>query len=125
MKRFFVSLTSLSLILASCSLLQPTVIPTPTPTPDIFSTPWEDRSPFKSGLVQADQPFLDKLSKASVYHLEFKIADDLYHVVGTEDVHYTNAEDVALDKVELRLFPNILGGEMTVSNVSVDDQSIS
>ncbi|HEX2996077.1 MAG TPA: hypothetical protein VHP14_14730, partial [Anaerolineales bacterium] len=136
MKRLFVSFLSLSLALLSCSVFQPTAIPTTTVTStpaaavtatvaapaitatsasDIFTIPWEDRSIFKDGLVTAQQPVLDKLPAASVYHLEFNIADDIYHVNGTEEVRYTNAEEVALDTVELRLFPNILGGEMTVS----------
>ncbi len=127
MKRFLASFLSLSLALASCSVFQPKPVPTAAPTPvsDIFNTPWDDRSPFQSGLVQAEQPALNQLPKASVYHLEFNLADDLYHVTGTEDVRYTNAEDVALDKVELRLFPNILGGKMTVSNVQVDGQAVT
>jgi aminopeptidase N len=92
----------------------------------LFTTPWEDRSPFKSGLVTAEQSVLNELPNASIYHLEFNIADDLYHVTGTEEVRYTNAEQgIALDKVELRLFPNILGGEMKVSNVEVDGQAVT
>ena len=131
MKRLFASLLSLSLLLVSCAAPPPAATPTtappatPTPIPDIFHTPWEERALFKSGLVKSEQPALDELPNASVYHLEFKIADDLYHVTGTEDVRYTNAEEVALDKVELRLFPNILGGEMTVSNVKVDEASVT
>lgn len=139
MKRLFASPFSpstlfragLCLLLVSCAaplpVVTPTTAPTATPTlvPDVFNTPWGDRAIFKSGLVQPEQPALSELPNASVYHLEFKIADDLYHVTGTEDVRYTNAEDVALDKVELRLFPNILGGEMTVSNVKVDEQAVT
>ncbi|HMB24566.1 MAG TPA: M1 family metallopeptidase [Anaerolineales bacterium] len=144
MKRLFVSCLSLSLALISCSLFQPTAIPTATPTSpaavtatvttptaastpasDLFGTPWEDRSVFKDGLVTAQQPVLDRLPAASVYHLEFNIADDIYHVTGSEEVRYTNAEEVALDAVQLRLFPNILGGEMTVSNVQVNGQSVT
>jgi hypothetical protein len=60
-----------------------------------------------------------------VYHLEFNIAEDLYHVTGTEEVRYTNAETVPLNEVELRLFPNILGGEMTVTEVSVEGKSVT
>jgi Peptidase family M1 domain len=65
------------------------------------------------------------LTNASVYHLEFNIAEDLYHITGTEEVRYINAETVELNEVELRLFPNILGGEMTISNVTVDGESIT
>ncbi len=85
----------------------------------------EDRSIFKNGLVPSEQHFLSELNGATVYHLEFTIADDLYHVTGTEKVYYTNTEDVTLDRVEFRLFPNILGGEMKISNLTVDDQSIT
>jgi aminopeptidase N len=42
-----------------------------------------------------------------------------------EEVLYTNAEAVPLDQIWLRLFPNMLGGEMTVSNLSVDGQAVT
>ncbi len=130
MKRPFLSFlpwtwlnVTLSLILISCSALQPTA--TSTPLPDIFKTPWEDLSLFKNGLVQSQQSVLSELTNASVYHLEFNIAEDLYHVTGQEAVKYTNAETVPLNEMQLRLFPNILGGEMTVTNVKVDRKSVT
>ena len=132
MKSLFL-LVILSMFVVSCSAPLPTLTPTvatatltltPTPIPDLFDTPWEDRSIFKGGLVASEQSVLDELPNASVYHLEFNIADDLYHITGTEEVRYTNAEETALDQVQLRLFPNTLGGEMTVSNLTVDGQSV-
>lgn len=126
MRRLFASFLSLSLILVSCSLFQPTATPTSQPNDDdIFDTPWEDRSPFKAGLVSSEQSVLNELPGASVYHLEFNIAEDLYHVTGKEEVRYTNTDESALDAVQLRLFPNILGGEMTVSRVKADEQSVT
>ncbi|HEX9388524.1 MAG TPA: M1 family metallopeptidase [Anaerolineales bacterium] len=125
MKRLVVSFLSLSLILVACSAPEPTATPTSTPLPDIFNTPWDDLSIFKSGLIQSEQSVLSELTKASVYHLEFNIAEDIVHVTGKEEVRYTNAEEVALDQVQLRLFPNILGGEMTTSNVKVDGKSVT
>jgi aminopeptidase N len=126
MKRLFASFLGLSLILISCSLFQPAGTPTPPSNPaDIFDTPWEDRSPFKAGLVPSEQSVLDELPGASVYHLEFNIAEDLYHVTGTEKVLYTNTEERGLDAIQFRLFPNLLGGEMTVSNVKVNEQSVT
>ena len=125
MKKIFAAL--LSLMLVSCSF--PQLTPTPvleslTPVADVdpMSIPWEDRSIFERGLVQSQRSILSELPGASVYHLEFNVADDLYHVNGHEEVHYTNTETVPLNEIELRLFPNILGGEMEVSNISIDNQ---
>ena len=127
MKRIIASFLSLSLLIASCSSPSPTAIAvaSPTQTPSPLQTPWGDRSIFKSGLVESEQHVLDELQGASVYHLEFNIADDIYHVTGLEDVQYTNTETVSLKEVEFRLFPNILGGEMQVTNLQVDGQSIT
>jgi hypothetical protein len=124
MKRLI--LACAALVLISCSILQPTATATPvlTAAPDLFDTPWEDRSIFESGLVASEQSVLDELPDASVYHIEFQIAEDIFHITGTEEVRYTNAEDVALDQVQFRLFPNILGGEMTISNLTVDGKSV-
>jgi len=123
MKKVFVSFLSLSLILVSCSFPQKTA--TPPPRPDPITTPWEDRSIFKSGLVESQQSILDELHGASVYHTEFNIAEQIYNITGHQEVQYTNTETIALNEVQFRLFPNILGGKMDVSNISVDEQSIT
>lgn len=122
MKRLCLLLIAASLIVVSCSVPPPA---TAAAEPDLFDTSWEDRSLFQSGLVPSEQSVLKELPHASVYHIEFNIAEDLYHISGTEEVRYTNAEDVPLDQVQFRLFPNILGGEMTVSNLTADGQSIT
>jgi hypothetical protein len=111
---------SLALILASCAA----PIATP-PGPDLFDTAWDDRSVFRAGLVSAEQAVLDELVHASIYHIEFQIAARPDRVTGSQEVSYTNAEDIVLNEVHLRLFPNILGGEMQVSNVTVDAQPVS
>jgi aminopeptidase N len=127
MKKLFVSIIVLSMVLISCTVPPPAGTSTPAVTlaPDLFDTPWEDRSLFKGGLVASEQSVLNELPNASVYHIEFNIADDIFHVSGTEEVRYTNAEDITLDQVQLRLFPNLLGGEMSVSNLTVDGQSVT
>jgi hypothetical protein len=140
MKRLFASFLSLSLLLASCTLSAPTpnpptstpVSPTSTPVfltftpkPDPMQTPWDDRSIFKNGVVASEQSVLNELQGASVYHIEFTIADNLYQITGTEEVRYTNTEDVELNELEFHLFPNILGGKMTISNLTVDGLSIT
>jgi hypothetical protein len=128
MKRFYVLFLVFAVVLVSCSVPPPPVAPatvTVTSSPDLFDTPWEDRSLFKSGLVSSEQSVLDELPDASVYHIELQIAQDMYHIAGMEKVRYTNAEETALDQVQLRLFPNLLGGEMTISNLTVDGKAVS
>src|SRR5215207_1942153 len=120
MKKVFVSLLSLSLILVSCTSSQLTA--TPPPDRDPITTPWEDRSIFKSGLVESQQSILDELDGASVYHIQFKIAEEIYNITGHQEVQYTNTETIALNEVQFRLFPNILGGKMDISNISVGEQ---
>lgn len=125
MRTLFILLLGAGLLLASCSTTTPTPQPPTAPSsPDLFDTPWEDRSLFRAGLVSSQQSVLHELAGASVYHLEFHIAEDLYHISGTEEVYYTNSEDVELSEIHLRLFPNILGGEMAVTNLTVDEETV-
>ena len=125
MKKIIASYLSLSLLIAACASPSPiaTHVPPITKPSDPLNTPWGDRSIFKSGLVNSEQKVLNELQGASIYHLEFNLADDIYHVTGTEEVQYTNTESVSLHEVELRLFPNILGGEMQVTDLQVDGRS--
>src|SRR5690349_16388849 len=126
MKRYFVCFVALSLLFVSCSPPPPpATTPTNTSAPDLFDTPWDDRVLFKGGLVDSEQAVLNELPNASVYHLEFNIGSDIFRVTGMEEVRYTNAEDVTLNEVQLRLFPNILGGEMTVSHLTVDGNLVT
>ena len=120
MKKPFASFLSLSLLIVSCTSL--TLTATPTATLDPLKTPWDDRTLFQGGLVESQQHVLNELADASVYHLEFNIAEDMYHVTGIEEVRYINSETVGLNEIELRLFPNILGGEMRVTDLQVNGQ---
>jgi hypothetical protein len=97
----------------------------PEPPPDPLKADWNDRSVFRDGLSPSARPILDKLPGASVYHLEFKIDRDLYHVTAKEEVRYTDQEAQALDEIWFHLFPNILGGEITISDLSVDDRTVA
>ncbi|MBI5840881.1 MAG: M1 family metallopeptidase [Chloroflexi bacterium] len=121
MKKIIASFLSLSLLAVSCQFINLTQTPTPPPT-EIPSDSWDDRSIFKGGLVPSAQPILDELPGASVYHIEFNIGSDMLHITGSEEVRYTNTEETSLNDVRFRLFPNILGGEMTVSNLTVSGE---
>jgi len=83
---------------------------------------WDDRSPFRSGLVADEQAALDGLAGASVYHIDFEIADDLAHLKGRQRVRYTNQEATPLSEVYFRLFPNLLGGLAEIQAVQVNGQ---
>ncbi|HSG42583.1 MAG TPA: M1 family metallopeptidase [Anaerolineales bacterium] len=131
MNRLYASFLSISLILAACTSSQtqpdsPTAPPPPTPTPkpDPMQTDWDDRSIFKNGLVESQQYILNELDGASVYHIEFTIEDSLYEITGTEEVRYTNTEEVELNEVQFRLFPNVMGGKMQISNLTVNEQPV-
>ncbi len=116
-------LTSLTLpLLTSCLLPSQKTESTPQPIPPTLSP--TDRSIYKDGLVPEYQNILNELPYASMYDIKFSIADDLFNITGNETVTYTNAEDVELKEVKFRLFSNILGGEMHVDEVSVNEDII-
>jgi hypothetical protein len=118
MKRLIPLFLALGLLTASCQSPTPKPLP-PTPAPSAPNLP-ATRDLFRDGLVSTAQPILDQLQGASEYELEFKIDADLLHVEGKESVHYTNNEGVFLTEIRLRLFPNILGGEMRILEAFVD-----
>jgi hypothetical protein len=100
-----------------------TVAPTSAPTSDGERRPefaWEDREVFRSGLAPGAQAVLSELEGATVYHIDLQIADDRAHVAGEQTVYYTNREDVALEEVYFRLFPNAADGASVVSDLTVD-----
>lgn len=120
MRQLLDSILTCSLLLVSCESPQPTAF-----VADPLKTPWEDRSIFQNGLVSSERSVLDELDGASIYHIEFTIADELQHITGLEEVRYTNNEEVALGELQFHLFPNLLGGEMTVSSMRVNDNDVS
>jgi hypothetical protein len=89
-----------------------------------FDVAWDDRAIFCEGLIDAEQAVLDRLPGATVYHMDLQIPDDFVFLQGRQQVCYTNQENEPLNGVYFRLFPNIAGGEATVSAVKVDDQDV-
>ncbi|MBK8784077.1 MAG: M1 family metallopeptidase [Anaerolineales bacterium] len=123
MKKIF-SLSVITLLfLTSCLFFSRKAESTPEPIPPTSTTAPDIN--FESGLMPEYQGIVQKLKDASLYTIEFVIADDLYHITGSEEVRYTNNEDVNLDEIQLRLFPNILGGNMTVKNVKVNGDDVT
>ncbi len=95
------------------------------PGTPLFGPAWGDRTVYAAGLVASEQQTLDGLPGASEYRIDLRIADSLTQVTGEQQVRYTNREDVPLDEIYLRLFPNALGGKMRVSDVTVDGAGVT
>lgn len=85
---------------------------------------WDDRTVFANGLISSEQETLKQLPGASTYHIEIWIAENLASLKGKEEVQFTNQESNALDSVCFQLYPNQLGGKITVSDVTVDGQIV-
>ena len=122
MKKIFVLSIITLLLLPACLFIRQQADSTPEPIPPTYFP--TDRSIYKDGLAPEYQNILNELPYASMYALKFNIADDMVHITGSETVLYTNAEDITLNEVKFRLFPNILGGEMHVNEVTVDGEVI-
>lgn len=97
----------------------------PAPTAAFFAADWDDRTPFRDNLAVSEHAVLQQLPTAPVYHIDLAIADNLTSLTGRQEVRYTNAEDTALAEVVFRLFPNLIGGAMAVSNVTVDGRPVA
>ncbi|MDX1687856.1 MAG: M1 family metallopeptidase [Candidatus Promineifilaceae bacterium] len=123
---------SATAIIGATATPEPAVTQTPAaeatvrtgPEPPLFDAGWDDRSLFREGLIPSERGVLDQLSGASVYHIEMAISDDLTRLEGRQAVRYTNQEDVPLDQVYFRLFPNLTGGTSRVEDVQVDGETI-
>ena len=134
MDKLLITLILFALTMAGCDL-PPAIIellgnPTPVtieplPThiaPAPADIAWNDRIPFRAGLIPAEQAVLNDLAGATVYHIDLQIPADFKTVAGEQQVLYTNREDVPLDAVYFRLFPNTSGGALTLSSLQVNDQ---
>jgi hypothetical protein len=114
------TLTSTSSQFPSTQTFSPSHEKPPGSQPQLFDIPWEDRDIFKIGLASESQDMANALPGASVYHIDLEIADNLLEVNGKIEILYTNREGQPLDELQLRLFPNILGGKMEIKSTQVD-----
>ena len=131
MKRTILITVFLSLGLTACQLR---MFPAPEPTqeislPEVKPAPTKSENSAQKGssiysgdLIPEHQHWIKDLSTANQYVIHFVIEDEQDNIAGSEEVIYTNNEDVSLDEVHFRLLPNALGCEMKVSSVRVDNQ---
>ncbi len=95
------------------------------PAPTLFDTDWDNREPFRAGLIDSAQTILDQLPGASVYHLDLQLSEEMTTVNGRLQVRYTNQETVPLDTVYFHLYPNLLGGNCAVADLTVNGKPAS
>lgn len=89
-----------------------------------FNIDWNDRSLFQMNLSSTYQNILSGLPYASIYHIAFNLSDPPEQINGLEEVRYTNAENVNLSEVDFAVFPEILGGTITINDFQLDGQKI-
>lgn len=119
MKPILASLLTLCL-LAACSGVSPTPAPPTVVGDNDLDRLFPGLPIFREPLIESQRSILAEMNDATVYRIEFMIADDLVHMEGMETVFYTNREDEPLNNIQFRLFPNILGGKMEVRDLMVD-----
>jgi hypothetical protein len=128
-KRFAFSFSVLTLLLLACPSLTlpglPFLSPASEQTVAPTTEPWVDRSLFSDGLIQADRSVLEGLDGATFYGIELTIATDFFHVSGRETVHYTNRSTDLLTEIQMRLYPNLLGGQLAIATVTADDRTLA
>lgn len=116
-----------ALIIALCLLPSCNTEPAPTPSPpsepqdsNFSYPPWDDFSIFKDTLIEEERQILDNPPAFTIYHIDLRISSDISKVEASEEVLYTNNENAPLEKICFRLFPNLYGGNMTVSSVKIN-----
>ncbi|MBT3669620.1 MAG: M1 family metallopeptidase [Chloroflexi bacterium] len=82
---------------------------------------WDNREIYRSGLTIEAQDALDRLPNASVYHISLSIPDFIEDgISGDLSVRYINDEDVDLEEIYFRTFPNYNGGQIEIENIKID-----
>jgi hypothetical protein len=86
----------------------------------IFSTPWEDLQPYLPGLRPAQHKVLSTLDGAPQYRLAITVDETLKQISGQEEVLFTNNETIPLDQVVFRIYPELFGTTVEMTNLRVD-----
>jgi hypothetical protein len=84
-----------------------------------------DDGPYEQGLIEAADDDVATLTGATTYDLDVTISESYDTVTGQETIHYVNREDTNLEDIYFRLFPNVTGGAIRVSDVTVDGAGVT
>lgn len=128
-KRLIV-LSMVFIALSACApiVVQP-VAPSPTPSPTATPAPAMapiDLAPYRAAMRPEFAADLDRMAQATEYQITLELSDDLSVYTGTQRVRYTNQENVALNDVYFRLFPNTAsyGGKVTVQSLQLNGADV-
>ncbi|NMB62351.1 MAG: M1 family metallopeptidase [Chloroflexi bacterium] len=75
---------------------------------------------YHQGLISAEQDDVERFQTATRYELTLSLAEPFAQIEGQEQVTYWNNEDVALNEIYLRMFPNNSGEVMVVNDLQLD-----
>lgn len=111
--------------LAPTATSSPTAVPTTAVPAPRLNHPFADRTPFQSGLLPSEQAVLNQLPGATDYQMALTIEPGLTQINGRQQIRYTNQEKDVLNDLYFHLFPNTLGGRITIADVVVADQTVT
>jgi Peptidase family M1 domain len=97
----------------------------PLPNSTLFDLAWNDRSIFEQTLTTEAQPILESLLGAPIYHLEWRLSDDLYHLDAKAEILITNTTHQPWNDLVFRLYPNALGSLMKTKSIYVDGIAVA
>ena len=127
MLHFIRKILLFSLLIATCGCsgrpgpADVDIIPESTDASPAAGTQREDElAVFEQNLIDDYQSVLEEMENATRYQIDLQIAETVSDVSGHQEVLYTNNEEVPLNEVYFRLFPNISGLILTVTNLTVN-----
>lgn len=84
-----------------------------------------DLDVFREGLIDAEQIAVGNMfSRLPLYEADLILSPELTGFGGAYSVRYTNTEEVPLEEVIFRLFPNISDGSTDIANLTVDEEAV-
>ncbi len=84
----------------------------------------DDPEVFLLGLIPSEQTTLPGWDLATKYAIDLNLSTDATSLEGGVRAIYYNAETIPLEEIYFRLFPNIMSGHMTVSDLFVDGKPV-
>jgi len=77
---------------------------------------------YRQGLISTEQDTVDLFPTATRYELTLSMTEPFPQIEGQESITYWNNEEVALNEIYLRMFPNNSGDNMVVIRLQVNGE---